>query len=259
MRLGESVDTPLRTAAGLLVLPAALIPYSAGAMAFALLGASTATIHRFYVGFARLCLRLAQTRLMVHGADQIKPDQAYVVVPNHTSSWDPPCLVAGLPDVFLRFVVKKELMAIPIFGHALRRTGNVKVVRTKTADDVARIREGMGKRDSEICMIFFAEGTRSRDGALRPFKIGAFATAIAFGLPILPIGLAGTFAVWPKGTVRLRRTAVAIEVGEPISCDELRFEDRAALRDRTHAAVSTLRARARQRLRDDGYDPGGAD
>lgn len=259
MRLRESIDTPLRTAVGLLVLPAALILYSAAAFALALLGASTATIHRCYVGFARLCVRVAQTRLLVHGADHIKPDQAYVVVPNHTSSWDPPCLVAGLPHAFLRFVIKKELMRIPVFGAALRKTGNVKVVRTRTADDVARIREGMGRRLPEISMIFFAEGTRSRDGSLRPFKMGAFATAIAFGLPILPIGMAGPFAVWPKGTVRLRRTPVAIEVGEPISCDELGFDDRAALRDRTHAAVSALRARARQRLRDEGYDPGGPD
>jgi 1-acyl-sn-glycerol-3-phosphate acyltransferase len=257
--LRESIDTPLRTAVGLLVLPAALILTSAAAFALGLLGASTATVHRCYVGFARLCLRVAQTKLTVHGSDNIKPDQAYVVVANHTSSWDPPCLVAGLPHVFLRFVVKKELMRIPIFGQALQKTGNVKVVRTRTADDVARIREMMGHRAPEISMIFFAEGTRSRDGALHAFKMGAFATAIAFGLPILPIGLAGPFAVWPKGTVRLRRTPVAMEIGEPISCDELNLDDRAALRDRTHAAVSALRAQARQRLRDEGYDPGGPD
>jgi 1-acyl-sn-glycerol-3-phosphate acyltransferase len=259
VRLRESVDTRLHTAVAILVLAPGLMLYSAAAFTLALLGASTATVHRCYVGFGRLCLRVVRTKLRIHGTEHVKPDQAYVVVPNHASSWDPPCLVAGLPRMFLRFVIKKELMRIPIFGHALRRTGNVKVVRTRTSEDVARIREEMGQRNAEVSMIFFAEGMRSRDGSLRPFKMGAFATAIAFGLPILPIGLAGPFALWPAGTLRLRPGAVAIEVGEPISCDELKFEDRAALRERTHAAVSALRARARQRLRDEGYDPGGAD
>jgi len=259
VRLRESVDTRLHTAVALLVLPAGLMLYSAAAFTLGLLGASTATVHRCYVGFARMCLRVLRTKLSVHGMENIEPDQAYVVVPNHASSWDPPCLVAGLPHVFLRFVVKQELMRIPIFGHGLRRTGNVKVVRTRTSEDVARIREVMARRTPEVSMIFFAEGTRARDGSLRPFKMGAFATAIASGLPILPIGLAGPFALWPAGTLRMRPGAVAIEVGEPICCDELKFEDRAALRERTHEAVSALRARARQRLRDEGYDPGGVD
>lgn len=259
MSLGESADTRSRTAVALLVLPAGLIFYSAAAFALGIARASTATVHRCYVGFARLCLRVVQTKLMVYGADHIRPGQGYVVVANHESSWDPPCLVAGLPDVFLRFVVKKELMRIPVFGQALRRTGNVKVVRTHTADDVARIREVMGRRASEVSMIFFAEGTRSRDGSLRPFKMGAFATAIASGLPILPVGLAGPFTVWPPATLRLCRGAVVIEVGETISSDGLTLDDRAALRDRTHAAVSALRSRARERLRAEGYDPGGPD
>jgi 1-acyl-sn-glycerol-3-phosphate acyltransferase len=89
--------------------------------------------------------------------------------------------------------------------------------------------------------------------------MGAFATALAFGLPVLPVAHAGTDAIWPKGRVRLRRGVVAVEVGEPIPTDGLGFEDRAALRDRTHAAVAVLRSRARRRLREQGCDPGGID
>jgi 1-acyl-sn-glycerol-3-phosphate acyltransferase len=89
--------------------------------------------------------------------------------------------------------------------------------------------------------------------------MGAFATALASGLPVLPIAVAGTYAIWPKGTLRLARRPVAIEVGEPISSAGLTFEDRGALRDRTHAAMGELRASARRRLRASGNEPGGID
>jgi hypothetical protein len=48
-------------------------------------------------------------------------------------------------------------------------------------------------------------------------------------------------------------------VGEPIPIDGLALDDRTGLRDRTHAVVAELRARARRRLRDWGHDPGGVD
>jgi 1-acyl-sn-glycerol-3-phosphate acyltransferase len=243
----------------LVVLPVALALYSLAAILRALRGAPPARVHRAYVGFASFSRFVAGTKLMLRGADRIAAGQSYVVVANHESAWDPVCLVAALPDLFLRFVIKGPLMRIPIFGRALALTGNVRVERTQTASDVSRIREGMARRDPAVSLLFFAEGGRSLDGALRPFKIGAFATALTSGLPVLPIAVAGTYAIWPKGTLRLMRGPVAIEVGEPISTDGLTFEDRAALRDRAHAALFELRASARRRLRSSGNEPGGVD
>jgi 1-acyl-sn-glycerol-3-phosphate acyltransferase len=245
VRAESAIDTGLRTSVALLVLPLAVVLYSSAVLALALAGASTATQHRLFVSFGRLCLRVGGTQLQVHGSENVVEGQPCVVVANHASDWDPPCILAALPRVFIRFVAKQEIMRIPVFGHALRLSGNVRVVRTQTAADVERIRSAM------------AEGTRSHDGSLRPFKIGAFATALACGLPILPVAHAGTYAIWPKGRLRVRRGVVAVEVGEPIPTEGLGFEDRAALRDRTRAAVEALRARARRRLREQGCDPGG--
>jgi 1-acyl-sn-glycerol-3-phosphate acyltransferase len=254
-----SIDTPLRTAAGLLILPMGILLCSSAALVMALLGASPERLHRIYVGFARLCMRVGGTRLEVRGAERIEPGQAYVVISNHESAWDPPCIVAGLPGVILRFIAKKMLTDIPIFGHALKLTGNVTVVRSDTKRDVGSIEERMTRRHPSVSVLFFAEGTRSRDGALHPFKMGAFATAISWGLPILPVATAGTYAIWPKGTLRLRPSPVAIEVGEPIATERLKFDDRTELRHRAHEAVGLLRARARQRLRELGHDPAGID
>ena len=259
MRLPESVDTPLRTLICLLVLPPALILASLLGMVLGLLGAPQRRVNIAYTGFARFCLLMGATRLEVNGLDTLKLDQAYLIVSNHESNWDLPSLAAGLSQLVVRYVAKKEIMRIPIFGQALRLTGNVRVVRTQTARDIERIRKGMTRRAKEVSVLFFAEGTRSRDGALQAFKKGAFATAIGFGLPVLPVAIAGTRPIWPKGELRVRRGTVAIEVGEPIPVDGLTIDDRISLRDRTHAVVAKLRACARQRIRDWGHDPGGVD
>jgi 1-acyl-sn-glycerol-3-phosphate acyltransferase len=117
----------------------------------------------------------------------------------------------------------------------------------------------MAERQAGVSLLFYAEGTRSRDGALHPFKKGPFATAIAAGLPILPVATAGTFRIWPPVTVRLRRGRAVVAIGEPIPVAGLGAEDREALRDRCFAVVRDLRRLARERLRQAGGDPGGVD
>jgi 1-acyl-sn-glycerol-3-phosphate acyltransferase len=259
VRLPESVDTPLRTAFCILVLPPGMILASILGMVLALLGAPQRRVNIAYTGYARFCLLMGATRLEVNGLDRLASDQAYLIVSNHESNWDLPSLAAGLSQLVVRYVAKKEVMRIPIFGQALRLTGNLRVVRTQTARDIERLQKGMTRRAKEVSVLFFAEGTRSRDGALHPFKKGAFATAIGFGLPVLPVAVAGTRPIWPKGKLRVRRGTVSIEVGEPIRIDGLTLDDRTSLRDQTHAMVAKLRAVARQRLRDWGHDPGGVD
>jgi 1-acyl-sn-glycerol-3-phosphate acyltransferase len=255
----RSLETLLRTAIAVGVLPVLIFLYCLAAIALALAGAPAARIHRLYVSVCRVCLLVGGTKLVVHGVERIETGRAYVVVPNHESGWDPLCLLVGMPRLVMRFIAKQEFMRIPILGHALRLTGNIRVLRADTKGDFERIHAGMDRRDPEVSILFFAEGTRSRDGALHPFKAGAFATALGFGLPILPIGLAGTRHIWQRGIVRLRRGTVTIEVGRPIPIEGLGIEDRGLLRDRTFTAVTALRTRARERLRAMGVDPGGID
>jgi 1-acyl-sn-glycerol-3-phosphate acyltransferase len=250
--------------AGISILATAFLPVgiallSALAIVMALAGASSRAVHFCYRAFARICIWTVGTRVEVHGLEHVDPEQGYVVVSNHESNWDPVCLVGGLPDLILRFVVKRQLMQIPIFGRALRITGNIEVVRRREASDVRRIKETMQRRDAYVSMLFFAEGTRARDGSFREFKLGAFATALDEHLPILPVAVAGSYAIWPPETFWFRRAPAVVEVGEPILTDTLGYPDRAALRDQTREAVGKLRSRARERLRAQGFEPGGID
>jgi 1-acyl-sn-glycerol-3-phosphate acyltransferase len=258
-RGADLAATVLRTLAAALALPPLLAGLAAGAIVLGLWGASPRRLHALYVRFARVAVRVGGTPVAVRGRERLEPGTAYVVVSNHESAWDPICLLAALPELTLRFVVKRAVMRIPLLGAALRVTGNLTVLRTDTRGDVRRVEQGMERRDPEISMIFFAEGTRSRDGALHPFKKGAFAAAVHHRLPVLPVGVAGTRRIWPKGRFALRPGPVAIAVGRPISVEGLGEADRERLRERCYAAVFDLRRQARTELRRRGVEPGGVD
>jgi 1-acyl-sn-glycerol-3-phosphate acyltransferase len=248
-----------RGVGAIILLPVALVLWSAGALIHALLGATPRQAHRYYVGFARTCVNVAGTRIELRGREHIRPGQAYVVVSNHESNWDPPVILSSLPELVIRFVLKTQLLSIPVFGPALRRTGNIAVDRKQGSSDVRRVQSGMSERPPDVSILFFAEGNRARDGSYRAFKMGAFATALDFKVPILPIAVAGTFPIWPPGRIWLAPAPVVLEIGEPIPVEGLDAGDRARLRDDTHRVIGALRARARARLREQGVDPGGLD
>lgn len=249
----------LRTALALVVLPLLIAVLAPVGTALGLLGARARSIHPLYLFFARVALRIGGTRLEVHGGECVERRGGYVVVSNHESGWDPLCLLVALRALVIRFVVKEAIMRKPLLGRGLRATGNVLVVRTDTAADVARIETEMARRDPEVSLLFFAEGTRARDGALHAFKKGAFATALRHRLPVLPVAITGSYRIWPKGRLRLRPGRVVVMVGAPIAPAEAERADRDALRARSFAAVRELRAAARARLRAGGDEPGGVD
>jgi 1-acyl-sn-glycerol-3-phosphate acyltransferase len=70
-----------------------------------------------------------------------------------------------------------------------------------------------------ISVIFFPEGTRTRDGRLQVFKPGGFAVAVEAGVPVVPIAVKGSRAIWPPGGLDLRPGAVEVEFSDPIVID----------------------------------------
>lgn len=161
-------------------------------------------------------LRLCGVRLRVQGLENLDQDKAYVFMSNHSSNLDAAVLVAALKRYQLRWVAKKELVRVPFFGWALKATKHVIIDRSDQRRAIESLRRAQEKISRGISVIFFPEGTRSRDGTLLPFKKGGFVFAIETGAPIVPVTVNGTGRMLPRGSWRPEPGEVEVIVGKPI-------------------------------------------
>lgn len=192
--------------------------------------------------WSRAILRLAGITVEVEGADALESDDAYVIVCNH-ESWCDVWAVAGWLPIDARFVVKRELAWIPVFGRAWQKCGHIAVDRghrESAKSSLAMV--GRQIHDQRLHMVMFAEGTRSSDGELQPFKKGPFVLAIQAGAPVIPAAILGSGPLMPKGSFRIRPGKILIRVGRPIAVTGMEHADRNRLRDMTRDAVARLRA-----------------
>ncbi len=190
--------------------------------------------------WCRAFLRMGGARVRFQGLDRIDWSRSIVVVANHQSWFDVFALGAYLPAK-RRFVGKEELARIPIFGPAWVGCGHIAIDRSDRERAVASLRDASERtREEDVALVFFPEGTRSRDGRLQPFKKGPFVLAIEAGLPIVPLGISGGRDIMPKGSLRVRPGEVRVRVGRPIEVDGLEHDDRDRLMEAARAAVASL-------------------
>ncbi len=171
--------------------------------------------------------------------------KAYVVVANHESQADP-FLLSWLPWD-MRWVAKEELFKPPLTGWAMRFCGDIPLRRGK-GDSIRQMMDECERAlRGGISVMMFPEGTRSKDCNLLPFKDGAFHLAIKTGVPVLPIAIAGTREMRPKGSKWFGKAHACAKILDPIPTTGMTAADVAKLRDRTRDTISgalpELRAR----------------
>lgn len=190
-------------------------------------------IGRFW---SRLIIRTSGIRLKFEGMENIAGLDGYIVVSNHQSALDIFALMGYLPQR-TRFVAKKELLKIPVFGYALRRAGHIVIDRDQGGKEV---RKAARLSKSRFAIVFFAEGTRFSDGQVHPFSEGAAWLAALTHLPCIPVAISGSAAAFPRGAFAVRpgRT-ITLRLGAPVPTAHLRGADRAAL---THELETRVRA-----------------
>jgi len=184
----------------------------------------------------------AGARVEAEGAAELDRASAYVFASNHQSMIDIPALFVALPAP-LRFVVKAELRSVPFLGWYIAAMGMVFVDRAgqrKAVRSMRRVPEILRAGESVAC---FPEGTRSRDGTIRPFKGGPFLMAIEAGVPVVPVALIGTGTVLPAEGFRVRPGVIRVRVGRPIPTAGLSASERGELARRVRDEVEHLYAR----------------
>ncbi len=197
--------------------------------------------------YSRGLVTAADIRVTARGLENL-PGGTCVLACNHQSNFDPFVIYSAIRK-HMRFVAKAELYRIPIFGQALKAVGMVKVDRTGGEADRRTLDGAVRSVRERVSLIFFPEGTRSVDGALKPFKKGAAVMAIQAGVPLVPMAIAGTKEVLPKHAGLIRGgQRVVVEVGEAIATNGMQIEDRDILTERAHGAVARLLEEANAEL-----------
>jgi 1-acyl-sn-glycerol-3-phosphate acyltransferase len=173
---------------------------------------------------SRAFLRAAGIRFSVEGLDRL-PKVPCVVVANHSSYIDGLVAAAALPPDFA-FVIKKEMVRVPLAGLLLRRLGSQFVERFdrhKGAVDTRRVLKLAATGQS---LVFFPEGTFNEIRQIGKFLGGAFTTASRSDMPVVAVAIHGTRAVLPGGSVMMRRLPIRVEILEILSAAEARQRSR---------------------------------
>ncbi len=153
---------------------------------------------RWFRRLGRLLARVNPWRLHISGASNLNAGQVYVIVSNHQSLADIP-LVAHL-RVDAKWLAKAELFRFPAVGWMLRMAGDIAVDRADSRKAAKALLKAARCLKQRCSVIFFPEGTRSRDGQVLPFNDGPFQLAIREQVPVLPLVVEGSGAALPRHT-----------------------------------------------------------
>ncbi len=171
-------------------------------------------IDRILRVWARTILSAAGVRIEVRGIEKIEKNQVYVVIANHRSVFDLVCPYAALP-IPIRFLAKRELLSMPLFGPILRSLGMVPVDRA-AANHASINAESANVLRSGYSLVVFAEGTRVESSDAKPFKKGGFIIARQDNIPILPVTMIGTGNIVPPHGKIVHKADVTVIIGDPI-------------------------------------------
>jgi 1-acyl-sn-glycerol-3-phosphate acyltransferase len=212
----------------------------------AMLGAGESFLQRLAHAWGRWLLLGIGCRVSISGLENIEEGKPYVFACNHSSALDIPVLFKALPKNF-RWIAKKELFRIFLFGPAMKKAGyipldrsNRKAARESLDTASARIKAGAS-------VVIFPEGTRSRDGRVGDFKTGGFLLALKAEQPVVPVMISNACNILPPRTVLLRPGKITVQIGRPIdiSCYDLKHREGLAL----HVRLEVLRLEEREKSR----------
>ena len=191
---------------------------------------SIADVDRRMKWWASQLLGLVRVKTQVIGTENMPaPGRRVIVMCNHSSLYDIPVAIAAL-DTSFRFVAKKELFNIPIFGSALKRGGFLSIDRhnrEQAVKDLQRAKEQMLKG---ITLWMSPEGTRSVDGKLAEFKRGGFHIAIETKALIVPVVIKNIHKLQAGDNLDLYLNQnIEVEICKPVDAGDFSLDNRRAL------------------------------
>jgi 1-acyl-sn-glycerol-3-phosphate acyltransferase len=186
--------------------------------------------------WARWLLAAPRVEVECSGLERIDFSRPYVFMSNHQSVFDVPAIVSTLPVSF-RFVAKRELTWIPVFGWALVLARHIIIDRSRRQHCVHSLGRAAEQIRCGTNVIIFPEGTRSETDSLGAFKSGGFHLALRAGVPVLPISVSGSRRIAPKKSLRIESGRIRVHYGQPVPTAGLSLDDREALKEKVREVI----------------------
>lgn len=193
----------------------------------------------YYIGlfWGRSIVYASLSPVRVFGQENLDPDKSYILIANHSSSFDI-YTIFGWIGRNIRWVMKKELTKIPLFGWATKYSGQIAVDRSNTQAAIDSINEARETLKPGVSIMFFPEGTRSRDGKLKNFKKGAYHFAHDMRLDLVPITIKGAYQVKTPGKFWGSKGSIDIIIHKPVPIEQHDRKEMQQLIDKTKEIIA---------------------
>jgi len=188
--------------------------------------------------FFRNVLRLVGTRMTVRFTPDYDPKTPALFICNHVNIFDPMVVLTAVPQQ-LRGMELASHFKIPVYGWLAHKGGNIPVPSKRGKAEVMELsRRLKASLDAGVSIIVFAEGHRTRDGHVAPFKRGIFNMARDWGIPIVPMSITGSYELKRYNSMMLKPASITVWLHDRVQTAGLAREDMDALRGRVHETVS---------------------
>jgi 1-acyl-sn-glycerol-3-phosphate acyltransferase len=192
-------------------------------------------LYRHVMWILRTGIRVGGIRVEASGQQNVPADVSCIFLANHVSNLDPPALLPALPGRS-SVLLKKSLMRIPFLGTAMRMARFVPVERGHSREAAkSSVASAIAALNSGLHILVFAEGTRSKNGRLAPFKRGTFYMAMDTGAPIVPVVISGTERMMRKHSAAITPGVARIQFLPPV--DPAKYTTRDELMQAVRASM----------------------
>jgi 1-acyl-sn-glycerol-3-phosphate acyltransferase len=165
--------------------------------------------------FSKSILLSAGVKIECNGKERINKKEPYLFISNHMSYFDIPILMQALPSN-IRFVYKKSMNKIPIFGWAMYLGKYIPIDRKNARNALKSLKDASRLIKKNISVVMFPEGTRSPDGVIHDFKKGMTIISEETKCRLVPVTVIGSFNILPKNTLRIKPGKVKVIIDEPV-------------------------------------------